>query len=494
MKKDLNTSVAEASEKVPLSEKLWYGAADLFGGGQATLMSLLLLVFFTDVIGINSFLAGLVIFLSKFWDAVSDPLCGVLSDNTRSKMGRRKPFMLVGGILIIPALAFLFAPVQNIGGQGIKTAFAAVAYLVYCTVSTISQVPYMSMSSDLSPDFRERNKANSLKLIFDMAAAALCYLIPARLFEALSAGELSQTAFYLIIVFGFGTFFSLPLVIASFKIKERSPYPEEKSVFRRKEWWDSLKIKSFQYHIIMYVAAFLCADIISALALYYAANCLDGVMFLGKQISTVYIIAPMMVMAGAMVPVCYKLMQKTTKQFAYRAGLPMYMIGGVLLAVYQPSWPPILVPVFAVIMGIGLGGAQMMPWLVFPDTVDVAELKLGYRPTGAFSGVMTFARKFCTAVAIQLVGLSLFLAGYKSSTAEETIVQPASVLIMIRILFAASIVILISLAIYASLKYKVNNEKLKKIRFYNDMAREGRLNELTEEQLQERQDLIKELA
>lgn len=456
------------------------------------MLSLLLLVFFTDIIGINAAYAGTVILISKLWDAVSDPLCGIMSDNFRSKLGRRKPFMIVGGLLIPPALAFLFAPVQNIGGEAAKVAFAAAAYLVYCTVSTISQVPYMSMSSDISSDYRERNTANTIKLVFDMLAAAVCYLIPSMVFDMLKSGKLSQTAFYLIIVVGFGLLFAVPMVLAGFKIKERTPYPLEKSQFDIKGWVNSFKVKSFKYHILMYIGAFLSMDLISNLAIFYVGNVLRGVQLFGRDIGTVFIIAPMMVIAGASVPLYYMIMQKKTKQYAYRIGIPAYILGVVTLAVYQPGWASWIVVAAAALMGIGLGGAQMMPWIVFPDTIDVAELKLGYRPTGNFSGIMTFSRKVSTAIAIQLVGAGLALAGYKSATAGTIIQQSASVLLAIRIMLGVSVTLFLIMGFYASFRYKVTNKKLDRIRFFNEKSRSN--GTLSEAELQEKEALIRELA
>lgn len=492
MDKNLENLPVNPQDKVPLKEKLIYGAADIFGGGQATMLSLLLLVFFTDVIKLDAALAATVILVSKLWDAISDPLCGIASDNIRTKWGRRRPFMLVGGLLIIPALAFLFAPIQNVNPEGLRMTIAAIAYVCYCTVSTVSQVPYMSMSSDLSPDYRERNSANTIKLVFDMGSAAVCYLLPATLLESLKAGTISQTAFYLSIVLGFGILFSAPMVLAAFKIKERCPYPAERSRFDFKGWLKSFNIKSFRYHIIMYVGAFLCMDIISALAIYYTANVLRGVTLFGMKMGSVFLIAPMMVMAGIAIPFCYYVMRKKTKQFAFRMGLPAYILGAAVLGFYQTSWNPIIVPIAAIVMGIGLGGAQMMPWIIFPDTIDVAELKLGYRPTGNFSGIMTFSRKLSTAVAIQLVGVVLSASGYVSSSADESVIQPDSVLLAIRILMGVSVLLLISLAFYASMRYKVTNKKLDRIRYFNDAAKENKV--LSDEEAAEKQKLIKELC
>jgi Na+/melibiose symporter-like transporter len=489
-----NPSLTKSSpDKIPFSEKLIYGAADLFGGGHNTVLSIVLLYFFTDILGINAALAGTIVLISKFWDAIIDPLLGSVSDNTRSRFGRRKPYIFVGAALIIPAYALLFAPVPDVSSTALKAVFAAAAYLFYCTVASLSQVPFMSMSGDISPDSKERDSANLIKLVFDMAAAAICYLVPTALIDALNSGAISLWTFYFSIVFGFGIVFSLPLALAAFKIKERVPIPKERSKFDIKEWLSAFKVKSYRYHIFMYITAFLCVDVVSALALYYVNDVLSGVTVFGSPIGSFYVIAPMMVAAAAMVPVCYRLMKKKSKQFAYRVGLPLYALGIILLAAFDTAQNGIFIPIFAVLTGLGLGGAQMTPWLIFPDTVDVAELKLGYRPTGAFSGAMTFARTLSTAVAIQIVGLVLDMSGYiESSSRTPTTAQPPSALLAIRLMLA-SVVILLILAFISSLKYRVTDKKLSRVRYFNEKKRDGAL-DLTDEEKVEMQELLRELA
>ncbi|MDR0855677.1 MAG: MFS transporter [Christensenellaceae bacterium] len=483
-------------DKIPLKEMFVYGAADLFGGGQATLIAVLMLAYFTDIVGIHAWLAGLVILIAKLWQAISDPIFGVITDNTRSKFGRRKPYLFIGGVLIIPAMLFLFAPVRSIPTEAGKTLFMAVAYVIYCTVSTISQVPYTSLSSDISPDHRERNKANFIKLVFDMVAAALCYLVPSQLFERYKRGEIDYVVFYLGIALVFGALFAVPLILASIKVKERCPYPAEKSKFDIREWGKMLKIRSYRYHILMYVTAYLCMDIISAVALYYVFTVMRGVQIFGMNFSSAFVVAPMMVCAGATVLLIQKLIQTHTKQFGFRIGLPLYIVGAVMLALYQPSWnAPWLVTLFAMLMGVGLGGAQMMPWLIFPDTIEVAELKLGYRPVGACSGIMTFSRKFATAITIQIIGIVLSAAGYIEFNGDDMTkapIQPDTAVMAVRLIMGISVTVLISLAIFISFKYKVTNEKLVRIRTFNEKARENAI--LTDSEKSEKDALIGELV
>ena len=113
---DRSQDTCRPEDVIPKKEKIIYGAADLFGGGQAAFISVILLAFFTDIIGIDAAVAGTVIMVSKIWDAIIDPSMGIISDNTRwSKLGRRKPYMIIGGALIPFGLAFLFAPITGFG-------------------------------------------------------------------------------------------------------------------------------------------------------------------------------------------------------------------------------------------------------------------------------------------------------------------------------------------------------------------------------------------
>lgn len=464
---------------IPLKEKVIYGAADLFGGGQAAFISVILLAFFTDIIGIDAAIAGTVIMVSKIWDAIIDPSMGIISDNSRwSKLGRRKPYMIIGGALIPVGLAILFAPIQDFGATS-KVVWMIFAYIIYTSISSLSQVPFMAMSSDISMDYKQRNSANTWKLLFDIIAAGIFYLIPSLLWSQVTKGAMPYLDFYFIIVFGFGLVFAVPLVVAGFLIKERAPYDiNEKKRLNIKDFFKCLTVKSYVWHLIMYVTAFLTLDMVSAVAIYYTnyiGGAIDGVQvdfgFIKMDMGSIMIIAPLMVSAAIGIVISYVIKAKFSKQAAFRAGLPLYIIGAILLACYQPEWPPILIPLFAMIMGFGFAGAQSMPWLIFADTVDVAELKFGYRPTANMSGVMTFMRTLATAFGTGMVGWVIGAANYVNPIVDESgnsvlQQQPESVLIAIRLLIAITVTLLLTIGFIASIKYRVTDKRLARIRYF----------------------------
>lgn len=493
-------------DRVPLKEKICYGIGGLMDGGGVSMMSCVMLKYMTSM-GIAMTIASTIMMVAKIWDAVTDPLMGFISDNTRGKWGRRKPYMFFGGISLIIAIFLVFMPVR---GWGMSVdgfiGYILVMYLVWNTCSTITQVPYCSMASDITPSFRERNNANTVKLVFTAVASGLGYVLPLLFIESLINEDgylfmpnLSATDFWLCMSIVFGVLFGGGLIICGIFVKERINPKTPKQKFNLKQFVNNYaepyKNRSYRWHIAMYVTAFMCMDIISALAVYYATDVWHGYKLFGMEMSSLFIIAPLMVAAVIMFPIARIVMDKKSKQFAFRMGLPFYIAGGIMLAVMDPSWtPPVLVPIIAFIMGLGFGGAQMMPWIVFPDTVDIAEMATGKRPTGTYSGMMTLARKIGGALGVGMVGWIIGWAGYKENTTGDAsiyIEQSNEVLLTVKLVMGISIAVFISIALFASFKYKVTSEKLTRIRYFIEARKSGQ--ELTPEENAERDALVAQL-
>lgn len=499
--------IAEA-DRVPFKEKLAYGIGGLMDGGGVSMMSCVMLAYMTKN-GIAMTLASTIMMIAKFWDAITDPFMGFISDNTRGKWGRRKPYMFWGGISLLLCIFLVFLPVREWGmSVGGFTAYIILMYLLWNTCSTVTQVPYCSMASDITPSFRERNNANTVKLVFTAIASGLGYVLPLVFIEALTnpdgtgflfVPQLSSTQFWLCMSLVFGTLFGGGLVICGIFVKERIKPKTPKKHFNLKQFANSYAVpyknRSYRWHIVMYVTAFICMDIISALAVYYATDVWHGYELFGMKMSSLFIIAPMMVAAVVMFPLARVMMDKKSKQFAFRMGLPFYIGGGIMLAAMDPSWaPPILVPIVALIMGLGFGGAQMMPWIIFPDTVDVAEMAIGQRPTGTYSGMMTLARKVGGGLGVGMVGWVIGALGYVSNDSNDPaayVQQSDAVLLTVRLTLGISVAVFITIALIASFRYKITSAKLTRIRYFIEARKSGKA--LTDEESAEREALIAEL-
>lgn len=495
-----------SADHIPTKEKICYGLGGFMDGGAVAMMSCVMLKYMTTM-SVPMAVASTIMMVAKIWDAITDPLMGFISDNTRSKYGRRKPYIFFGGISIIIAIFLVFLPIRSWGTsvEGF-IPYILIMYLFWNTCSTLSQVPFTSMASDISPSFKERNNANTVKLIFVALASGIAYVLPLLFVEALINDKgylfmpnISPTQFWLFMSIIFGTLFGGGLIVCGLFAKERITVDTPKQKFNLKRFVDNYvepyKNRSYRWHIAMYASAFMCMDMISALAVYYATDVWHGYKLFGMDMSSLFIIAPLMVAAMVMFPLIRRLMDKKSKAFAFRVGLPFYILGGLLLAIMDPSWtPPVLVPIVAFVMGLGFGGAQMLPWIIFPDTVDVEELATGNHPTGSYSGMMTLARKVAGALGVGMIGWIIGFAGYKENTTGDAttyIEQTDGALLAIKLTLGIAIVIFMSISLYASLKYKVTTKKLIRIRYFIDAQKENK--PLTEEEKLEKDELIEEL-
>ncbi len=443
--------------KLSTKERLAFSVGDLYGGGAQSLVATVYLVFLV-MNGLSATAAGTIIMLAKIWDAVTDPLMGIISDNTRSKWGRRKPYLFAGGFCIIAAFAFLFLPLHAMQSQVFKYFIYLLAYLFYNTVSTMIMVPYSSFATEMTSNYYEKNKMNTIRLIFSMASGAVSAGVPIVLLEKLNKGEMPLQTFSVIMIFGFGLFYSVPLIITAVVCKERLPIPEEKLKFSFANFIKPLKLRAFVYLLLMYLFAYSCMDIISANIVWFVSYGLNV-----KSYSSFILLVIIMVSYAAMIPFHNKMMKRdVAKPLLFRAGIPLYIVGIIMLGLYPASFNDYLVLPICVVIGIGMSGCQLLPWFIFPDVVDLGELKFGSRNTGSFSGLMTFTRKTTVAIAIAISGLILDLSGFVKPTTDlltgivTSYDQPASAVLGLRMVIVVPIVLFLIFAFIAAKKLTLN--------------------------------------
>ncbi|MDP2425115.1 MAG: MFS transporter [Candidatus Izemoplasmatales bacterium] len=466
-------------------EMFVFAWGDVFGGGAQALISVLYLIYLVDFIGIDAGLAGAAILISKVWDAVSDPLMGVISDNTRTRFGRRRPYILFGGLLLIASFALLWYPTASWGDLP-KVIYAIATYLIYSTVSTIIAVPYSSLSAEITMDIKKRNSVNVLRLVVSTAATAICTLLPSMVLEMYKAGSITLTQFYLIVGFGFGVFFALPLVLIGLITKERVALPVEKSVFEFKTFVEPLKNKTFRGLVKMYLAQSIAMDILGSGIVFYA-------IYVAKGSSTVFL-GTFIGVQLLMFPIIQVLINKIDKKKIYYTLLPLALVSFAGVGMYPSDWPIVGAYALTALTAVGFAGAQLMSWIIFPDTIDVAELKNGTRTTGSYSGIMTFIRKTSSAIAIQIFALMLAFSGYvKATEAIPVPDQPDSALIGIRIAMAGSFVILMTLGYFAGKHFPLTNQLSIRVRHFLKRKEESIIQNWSVEEQAEYQEIATRL-
>ena len=462
-------------------EKGFFALADIYGGGGQALIGVLYFFFLTNVIKLQPALAGVVTLISEIWDAISDPLMGIIGDNTRSKMGRRRPYILASGCLLVVAFALIFLPVNDMG-ETWKFIYCAATYLFYNTVSTMFNVSYSSMSAEISNVSEERDSANVLRLVVSTVGAAVCTLLPSIVLDMYKDGKIDLITLYLIIGIGFGILFAVPVILCAIFVRERVSLPDEKVEFKVRDLVEPLKNRSFRQLVGMYLGQALCMDVFSTGVAMFASYVTNP-----KGSVTVFLGIFIAVQLCAF-PIVNKLIKRTDVNVIYSFGLPLSIVALIAFAIFGSNLYVAYVCVFFV--ALGFAGAQLTSWIMFPHTVDAGELMTGKRQSGGCSAIMTFARKSSSALVIFLFSLVLQFTGYDASLE----VQPPSAQNGIKYVMAFTCIIFMILGFIMAKKYVLSKERNAKVQKYLALSREGRIDTLSEEEREEYLELRKTLS
>jgi sugar (glycoside-pentoside-hexuronide) transporter len=454
--------------KMSRAEIATFAAGDMFGGGAQLIISFYYLIFLTDVVKIRPILAGTVILVSKIWDAVSDPLMGFITDNTRTRWGRRKPYFLVGFFSIIASFFLLWYPFSH-HNEIVKFAYVLFAYILYSTVSTMVMIPYAAMSSEITTDYNERNVVNGTRLLFSQISSLLCAVLPIEIVKL--AGD--ERAGYMAMALSFGILFSIPFILIFFFTKERVALHTEKIPFNLSTLIAPFKVRTFRILITIYLFAFLSMDVVSTVFAYYMNY------YLKRPGELNYVLGAMLITQISMIPFVIKLSNAIGKAKTFMVSTLIWGCGIIFIALLQPNWPQWTIYANAVLMGMGIIGCIVTPWTMYPDVTDVGELAFGRRNAGSFGGIMTFMRKFSSAVGIFIVSFILEASGYLepqvqviSGNAKKVMMeQPQSVITALKIIVAAFPFVLLFITFNMAKRYPLDKEIHEKLNKYLEFKR-----------------------
>ena len=463
-------------------ERAFFALADLYGGGGQAMIGVIYPLFFLiEIVKLSPYLAGLVVLISEFWDAISDPLMGVICDNTRTKMGRRRPYILVGGVLLIAAFALTFLPV-GFESEMKRFAYCTVTYLFYNTVSTIINVSYSSMSAEISTVSTERDSANVLRLVVSTVGTAACTILPTVFTGMYDKGQITLTTLYLIIGIGFGIFFALPVILCAIFVKERVEVPNTKASFNVREFITPLKVKPFRQLLGMYIGQAICMEVFSA-----------GIILFAKYVtkpagsSTVFLGIFIAIQLCAF-PIINKLIKSRDVNLIYRFGLPISVVALLCFGLFGSNLYVAYACVFFV--AIGFAGAQLTSWIMFPHTVDAGELLTDKRLSGGCSALMTFARKTGAAIVVNIFTAVLTLTGYDA----DLEIQPAAAQNGIKYVMAFTCIAFMTFGFIMAKRYVLSHEKNAQVEKYLQIKRAGKLDELSGDEMNEYKELTELIA
>ena len=462
------------SEKLNLKTKLAIGAGDMGSAITANILIFYLSPFLTDVAGLAPGLAGLTQLVGKIWDAVNDPIVGVMSDRTSTRWGRRYPWMIIGAI---PFGLFFFLQwiVPSFNQWGLFWYYTIISIL-FNSFYTVVNVPYTALTPELTQDYNERTSLNSFRFLFSIGGSILSAIFAFFIFQQVAD---KGTAY--LILGGVCTLLSVvPLYLCvwgtSARAKEVSlAHPEEDEPVSL-PIFEQVKIVlsngPFLYVVGIYLFSWLSVQLTAGIIPYFVVS----YMRLPDSIVALVILAVQGTALG-MLFVWSAISKKFGKKAVYFMGMGIWIIAQAGLYFLQPG-QVFLMFVLAIMAGFGVSVAYLVPWSMLPDVIELDELKTGQRREGIFYSFITFLQKICLGIAVNLVLQSLEWAGYIQPTKDMPVpVQPPAVLDAIRLSIGpvptVALIIGIILAYFYPLTREVHAEILLKLHERKSQKKEG---------------------
>lgn len=435
----MSNSLSTPEEQQPLSKldlktKLAYGAGDLGTAVSANILAFYWSVFLTDVAGLSAGLAGSIRLISGIWDAANDPFVGSLSDRTRSRWGRRHPWMLAGAIplgffFFLHWVVPHFSNDRNTNQWGLFW-FNVVVSLFFNTAYTMVNLPYTAMTPELTEDYNERTNLTSIRFQFSIGGSILSLLLALVIFSVVKE-PIQQ---YLLLGGVFGVFSVLPVIWCVWGTRDRMAIVEAKHLNTTSEsisFGRQLKIVfsnvPFLYVIGIYLFSWSAVQITASIIPYFVVNWMGLPQAMSAQIAL-----SVQGTALLMLFVWSRLSERYGKKAVYFMGMSLWIIAQVGLFFLQPGQVGLMY-VLGIMAGFGVSCAYLIPWSMMPDVIELDELQTGQRREGIFYGFMVFVQKIGLAIALFLVLKALDFAGYISSSGNSILHQPASALLAIRL-------------------------------------------------------------
>jgi len=429
--------------------KIIYGSGDLGFSLTTTIIGAYFLFFLTDVVGIKPAVAGIAILVGRTWDYINDPLIGYLSDRTRSRWGRRRPFLLFGAIPF--ALAFMLMwyrpPIDN---QIALTAYYAFAYVVFDAAATFVYMPYFALTPELTDDYDERTSLTSYRMFFSIFGSLLAFTVPLMIVGTFTP-ENAARVMTMAVIFGIAS--AIPLWLVFIKTRERDVFVSQEKPKLLQSLKAALKNKPFVFSAVIYLLTWICMDILQTMLLYFIKYVLR------MEDKSDMIMALIFITAIIALPFWEYASRKLNKRLAYAFGVAFWAVVQMILISVGASVSTPVIFFICVMAGIGVGAAHVLPWSIIPDAIEWDEYQTGERHEGVFYSLVTLMQKVASSIAIPLAAVLLDVTHYVPNAAQ----QLQSALLGIRLLIGPVPAVLLTIAIVFAIKYPLDRAQYSSI-------------------------------
>jgi glucuronide carrier protein len=445
--------------KLRLSQLFGYAAGDAGNNLAFSMASMFLLLYYTDVAGIPAAVAGTIFLVVRIWDGVADLIAGQLVDQTSSRWGKFRPWLLFGSApLLLLSVATFAVPDWSMSG---KIIYAYVTYAAVGTAYSLVNIPYGSLAAAMTQDPAERTKLASARSMGSAATQLMLSLLVAP--QIKSSGNLQ---FSLLVTTGAFVVVGLVLYLFAFFTARETVQRDVQKVSLRQSLASLRRNRPLMVLCVSSLVFLTSMFSLATIGVYYARDVLGNpnlyVVITAAQVGTSFVIAPL-------VP---RIARRIGKKTTYIGG-GILMIVGSVVAFLAPAAVPYVGLAAFLLIGAGIAVINTVMWSLEADTVEYGEWKTGARTEGTTYAVFSFVRKIGQALGGAAAAYTIGLAGYVGGAG----VQSASAVWGIRVAAGLVPAGCAVIAIAIMIAYPLTEERFREITAEVAQRREDRATE-----------------
>lgn len=449
-------------QKLKLKTILGFAVGDLGGNLYFSLIGFIFIFYLTEQLGIPGTLAGSAMMIGKLWDAITDPIVSSWSDRSKSKWGRRRPFIFWGALLLCISFIGMFS-LPKFDSDFQTFIVASLLFCVLSTAYTLVNIPYAAMQPELTADYHEKTLVTGYRMAFAILGTLLAVGgRPIANAFGLENGGWAKMA----------TIMGLMMLISSwitvFTVKEphHSKYKKQKGVLT--SYKEAFLNKEFIPALIPYCLFILAVTIMQGAYLYYFKY-----IFKQEFLFDLTLLG-LIVVSLISLPLWVKISKKLSKGFSYKIGMSVVALALILSYFIAPLTTPLFTVFALTISGIGFSTHYIMPHSIIPDIIELDAARTGIRREGVYISIWNFFMKCGQALAGLMIGIGLDLFKFvPPETAADFVEQKEITLKGIALICGPLPFIIILLGVLIIKKYPITHKY-----YLKEINKENRINEV----------------
>ena len=460
--------MSTTTQKVPFGQKVAFGIGMLANQMFPAALGIFMVVLVQDL-GFPGWMWGVIYFFPRLFDTFTDPIMGYISDNTKSRWGRRKQYVILGGLIMGAAFIIMWQLYREAGVDYNFAYFMIWSFVFYLGI-TIFSVPYVAMGYEMSDDFHERTNIMAVAQWIGQWAWVIApwfwvIMYDPEWFESAEVATRSLAVWV-------GVIFAICAIIPGLFIKSKSTLDEDYSPLNFKNIGNSLKeigqgfvtafkMKPFRklciatflvYNAFMTIASF--SFVIIVYRLFDGDAGAAGIWptlvgCLGALGTTFFVI-----------PIVARMSKKMGKKKAFLVSQGISIVGYLMLWFLFVPGKPYLFIIALPFFSFGIGSLFLLMMSMTADVIDLDELETGLRREGTFGAIYWWMVKFGFAIAGGLSGVIMSVVGFDSGQA----IQPEGAVDGLRLAFSGIPIIGTLIAMFVMRNYKVTEETANEVR------------------------------